>query len=503
MTIILEEYNIKDSMDIDKLSNFVLPKLSHDDPEAFAELVDNSLDAGASKVDVIFNSSSIIICDNGSGMNLDEVKNSCAFSSKTSSKSLIGAFGCGGTTASSYLANYKKIITKKEDGELLVVGQNLKENVASLQRLEPSEQDFLTFNNFCGDTGTYIELSNLKQSRYSRVGNRVNAIESHFSEIFRKMIDKGRIINVHYNSNVTKINSYDPLFFGDSEKTIQQLQRERVINYAGYEIKIKMSALNPSSFSNGEKNGPTQFKQGVYFVRGDRQIQHRSEVDKLWKNHPELNSARVEIEFPTSLDEDFGVSMSKNKVILIEKIITELANEIAPWYRSVKTYFLSQRSLSSNDELKKEVDNFKKSIVENAGSIGVPEKKNFSDGNKVPKKDGDKKGTIEKKGTQITRRQAKESLDIPDFIFVQDSVNPRPYWFDYDNGSITINTLTTFVKSYLVDGEKNVKEFFQNLLISQYFVMKSYIVDTEEERAVQEFIEKQAEQMNRVFKFTR
>ncbi len=485
-------------MDIIKLQK-TISRMSHTEEDAFSELIDNSYDAGANKINIFFEEKYYVISDNGSGMSEEELMNSCTFSSKTSNESVIGYFGCGGTASANVLSNYKKILTKKDD-TFIVAEHNLSANSMEEMKIkffEPTDEDKESFEKFCNGskTGTCIILYDVK-SKFTRKGDLKNALIKHCARVYRKLIDSGTQIAINYDGKATIVNSYDPLFYNDTTKIISNFLRKEIIEINGEVVEIRMTALNSDSFEKSDSTSPSPERQGIYFVRGGREIEHRKNYWKLWTNHSSLNLGRVEINFGRSLDEEFGVGMAKNSVNLSQSLKDKISSIITPWINEIKKY--AQQKISTNNiELKEANDTFNKNIINKAASIGIPKIKSVN-GEKIPRNDGSKKGTIKKKGTDIVRNSKKQIWDVPDWVEVTDINNDKPYWFD--EGVITINKSTKFIQEFLINTDNKLQDYIRMQLITEYFCMRTYEVDTEEENIVSSYRNKFRDKLVSIYK---
>lgn len=498
---IIKSVSTLGSVNIVKLQD-TMRNMSHSEEQAFSELIDNSCDAGANNINVYIERNRYIIADNGKGMNEQQLMNSCTFSSDTSEDSVIGRFGSGGTASTYRLANYKEILTKK-DGLLLVAKQNLNattENDMEVQFFEATDQHQEMFDKFCrgSKTGTCIILKDLRTdySNYSRKGDLKRVLVKHFARIFRKLIDGSLQITINYDRKDTVINSFDPLFYNEPTKTLLDFVKEETFQVNGETVYVRMSALNSDAFAIREDYGPSLENQGLYFVRGDREISHRKNYGKLWGNHNSLNAMRVETKFPISLDHYFGTSVAKNSVDLKQEIVDKIKFIITPWGTEVKKHY-QYKCASKNVELKLANETFNKNIIDKAASIGIP-KKSSPNGIKAPRNHGDKKGTIEKKDTNITRSPKKVEWDMPTWAETVDPKNDKPYWFD--EGVITINKSTKFIQELLINTDKKMQDYIRMQLITEYFCMRTYLIDTDEENIVSAYREKFSNMLVSIYK---
>jgi hypothetical protein len=477
---------IEQSIDFDKMYRDVLSKLSHTVPEAFAELVDNSLDANAQSVVVVCDEDKFTICDDGLGMNVKELINSCAFSSKTSELSLIGKFGCGGTAASAVIAAKKKILTKKNGQPLLVAKQNLIKDVTNISFTNPTDQELKLFDEKCGNSGTIIILSKLKPVHQTRIGDRKSALIKHFSEVFRKYLEGGKKIKIVDGKGETSVKPFDPLFWNDGSKILAEFNLTKSFTYNGKTVNIRAVQLNPAAFAKNETGAPSLANQGFHMIRDERQIAHLNHISGLWQRHNDLNSLRVEVQFPVSLDEEFGVQMSKNKTILKQPIVDKMKSIVVPWLNERRKHIQKNRLKTEN----KQLDNLDKKFVEDfaskAASIGVPRK--ISDnGDKKKREAGSKRGTVKKKGTQITRQTKQEIYEVPIIERVTDVNNPRSHWFD--EGVVTINEGSKFIQDLYVNADDKTRFIMRSMFFAEYFASRVYLDGTEEKNTIEAYRE--------------
>ena len=102
---------------------------------AIEDIIDNSIDAGATSVNVAINTVDkdlrIIISDNGSGMLEDVLDQALKLGSATQKDEMsdLGKYGMGLCTASISMAKGLEVITKQVSGEYLYSSQDLDEVV--------------------------------------------------------------------------------------------------------------------------------------------------------------------------------------------------------------------------------------------------------------------------------------------------------------------------------------------------------------------------------------
>ena len=185
------------------LKNLIGRELITDQYIAIFELVKNGYDAGASKVDVIFentktiNNSKIIIFDNGSGMSLDDINNKwlfVAFSEKNIKKidngrTYAGAKGVGRFSCDRL--GSKLILTTKKRGhpieKIIIEWDKFEEDTQKLMMEINVQHETITESKYIDESGTVLEIFNLHD-----VWDRNSLI--HLKRSLEKLIDPNQNI---------------------------------------------------------------------------------------------------------------------------------------------------------------------------------------------------------------------------------------------------------------------------------------------------------------------
>lgn len=185
------------------LKNLIGRELITDQYIAIFELVKNGYDAGASKVDVIFentktiNNSKIIIFDNGSGMSLDDINNKwlfVAFSEKNIKKigngrTYAGAKGVGRFSCDRL--GSKLILTTKKKGhpieKIIIEWDKFEEDTQKLMMEINVQHETITESKYIDESGTVLEIFNLHD-----VWDRNSLI--HLKRSLEKLIDPNQNI---------------------------------------------------------------------------------------------------------------------------------------------------------------------------------------------------------------------------------------------------------------------------------------------------------------------
>lgn len=328
---------------------------------ALAELIDNSVQAKATQVDVIClevmkqmsqrksrRIEQIAVVDNGDGMTPQTLRIALQFGNGTHLKDRkgIGRFGMGLPNSSisqcrrlevwSWQAGPKNAmwtyldVDEIEAGGLKVVPQPIEKSV-------PSE--WLERSDLFGTSGTLVLWSNFDDHRLQWRGAKATLenTENLIGRMYRKFIDAGdlTIRLAAYNEGEatfdapTRVN--DPLYLTPDSSTPTPFDKEAMFQTWGegdQEFTIHMDGEEHKVFvrigwaredtvtrgSSADRGSTTYGKHaaknvGVSVVRERREL----ELDKAWTigYDPRERWWGVEVEFPSALDEIFGVTNNK------------------------------------------------------------------------------------------------------------------------------------------------------------------------------------------------
>ena len=287
-----------------------------------AELIDNSKDAGATKVNVTVLGTEknnyvdqVVIADNGVGMCESTLEGSyhLGFERKYSPHD-IGKFGLGGTKSCLEKADRKRTVTS-EDGKRLSarsydMDEVKKENLFfSLSFEELHAKDLWDEYSIDSDnSGTVIEIS--KPLSRTRWKNKRPEFLRHLGETFRNFIQNGELeINVK---------------FPDDKGFVK--------------VKQQTTSLNA--------------KAGIYIARGGRLITGPiMQGEQGWKGtrkrHPNYRFARVLIDFPVEQDDIFRITNNKEGVQPDDRLMDAIGNIINPFFM-ISSMATQQRATRRN-----------------------------------------------------------------------------------------------------------------------------------------------------------
>lgn len=283
--------------------------LTYSNETALADIVDNSIDAGADVIDVKIAADKIVISDNGCGMTEDTLAEAIKLGSDTDKQDgQLGRFGMGLVTASISMARKLTVISRYQGENGVVSGvcldlDTIKDTWSAEDvDLTDSVELYMTENNM----GTIVTLEKIDHFKYKSIDTLVAKTKRHFGEVFRNFIDAG--VKIYINDELVK--SIDPL--ARNKETTNVIVDEDV-EYDGKVFHITAVETDSDGSNSDADNKANPANQGFYIVRNNRQIARAIMIGNLVR-HPRLNRFRCEVSLSGDLDDQVGINFTKDKV---------------------------------------------------------------------------------------------------------------------------------------------------------------------------------------------
>ena len=291
-----------------------LRELGYDSYSSVLDILDNCIDAHATKVDISVTEQAgdivIALDDDGAGMDEETLIEALRLGSDTEREpGDLGKFGMGLVTASIGLSQRIELLTKEAEGSLLQGGFDL-EQIAAENRfvkwVGPANKEQSAL--FCREKGTQVRLS-----KTDRISNRnattfANILRSRIGQVFRKFLKSGLTITVNDKS----VEAIDPLMLSDP-KTKLVLDTEIVIEGSGSAL-VRVVDLPDFGGAGNKAAGIIPQNSGFYIVRNNREIMAAETFD-FYKKHPDNSHFRAEISFDGSLDSCFHTDVKKMSIL--------------------------------------------------------------------------------------------------------------------------------------------------------------------------------------------
>lgn len=296
---------------------------------ALAELIDNSIDAGASEIHVqlykLKGEIQLSVVDDGSGMTENELAKALLFggSSKYNSRMGIGRYGFGLSNASLSQARRVEVLTWQKKGQLR--GRYLDLDTAlvkPLAILSPQNEAVLDVAKLFV-SGTVVTWRSCDRLSHKKISTLVKHLSYFLGRYFRVFLYAGLELKI----NGENISAFDPLFIGAGANMNGAREYGPKLSYRiripGLKNKtsridirfVELPVLDWANMSNEEKRayGITQ-NAGMSIMRSGREIdfgwffmgsKRKENYDAWW---------RAELRFAPELDELFGVTHTKQLI---------------------------------------------------------------------------------------------------------------------------------------------------------------------------------------------
>jgi len=332
-----------------------LRDIGYELPQAIADLVDNSLEAGASLVDIDLHfegtESWIRIADNGRGMDTTTLTESLRYGSvRDYDNEDLGKFGFGLKSASTSQCRRVVVASRrgKERARVEVRALDL-DHIERTDRweilvVEPDERPAHLVEPLLKNTGTVVLWEDLDRIldykdpwggwAHRKLLERAEAIAEHLGMVFHRFIAgqvRGKKLRIRVNGAV--VEPWDPFCRNEQATTPLPEHDFRVASDQGMGIVHVSPYVLPdkSDFSDAaawqRASGPLKWnrQQGLYIYRANRLIQWGgwSRIRTI-DEHSKL--ARVALDFSPNLDAAFGINISK----AIVKLPIDLRDDIEP-----------------------------------------------------------------------------------------------------------------------------------------------------------------------------
>jgi len=339
---------------------------------AVADLVDNSISAGATRVYVNIHALEgtapphIVVADNGKGMNRAELVEAMRFGTERRyGLDELGKYGLGLKTASLSQCEKLTVLSRKKASR---GGRLQKVNIVSwdlekIQRsnswclselnrneLAPWERE-VTDHKVLETHGTIILWQGLDEVhswmndcnifvRKKVLEDYQNEIKAHLRMVFHRFLIKRsgtRKVEIHINGN--KLTPWDPFALIEKTKKLRKFEIPVTNQQTGKKFPVVFTPYilpNQHEFSSHKNwqnsSGPNGWnrQQGFYVYRNGRMIRSGS-WGRLRRSDEHTKLLRVSIDFPSNLDKEFGVNITKMTAVIPQEIRETVRLKVSDW----------------------------------------------------------------------------------------------------------------------------------------------------------------------------
>jgi hypothetical protein len=323
-----------------------MSKLSYNFEKAIADLVDNSIAAGATKIEIEIEQKPatgkvyVHVMDNGEGMSKEQLPNAIRYGADDhGDPSRLNVFGYGLKTAcQSFTTKFSVISRTQSDPTVNVIDFDLKiiekynQFLYKMDVASKKYSDLLNdFSSHSSGTIILIEDANAfftsdkghEDERKARkfVESRVEATKDHLRKVFQRFLDEDdpRVAHSAITVNGDSLLPWDPFCLAEPkvdlvvEKKFEGLRTKsgKVGNviFRGYILPDRVE-FSDSNLASDAQIGPQT--HGVYVYRQNRLIEMATYFDPpLFKRETHMKSLRMEFSYDGTLDDLFDTGLQK------------------------------------------------------------------------------------------------------------------------------------------------------------------------------------------------
>ena len=349
-----------------------LRDIGYDAPRAIADLVDNSIVAGASHIDITLKfdgeGSWIRVADDGEGMDGTTLQEAMRYGSEREYESDdLGKFGFGLKTASTSQCRRLTVATRraKQNARFEVRCLDL-EHIEDTSRweilvLEGAHRPSHALDPLRDHTGTVVLWENLDRileykDPYGEWARKkllslAEEVDVHLAMVFHRFLGgevPGRSLSITVNGS--KVKPWDP-FCRNEPKTVSIPAKDLTVagNTGVGIVRVRPFVVPPQKeFSSDaawrRASGPTMWnrQQGFYIYRANRMIQSGG-WNRMRAADEHTKLARVSLEFFPDLDSMFGINIAKAYVNLPQELREQLEPVVSQVTRSANERYRSEK----------------------------------------------------------------------------------------------------------------------------------------------------------------
>lgn len=366
-----------------------LRHLDYDNLTAINDLIDNSIDAGATVVfvDIVPGSKGevecVVVTDNGSGMDYGTLSEALKLGSETGRNPNydLGLYGMGLITASISMGCRLEVVTKSQNNDVLVGIQDIDEiieknafvkSVNPLNSMKVEEIAKTLLDKFTSakinlpkgqtpSTFTIVSVSKIDRPQKAKATALADDVRRRVGQVFRKFMQAGKC---EFFINGQKAMPIDPI--RDFEPTILI---EDTIKLDQGDIKITVAELKDYGQEINKSKGLNIPGQGFYILRNNREIA-AGETLGLFTKHNDYNLLRIEFSYPGNLDVVLNTNFSKQKIRLDQSIEDRVVRICNPFIHQVRTN--AKRKQAASRDTKEDFTDVEKYITQKAHLLKNP-----------------------------------------------------------------------------------------------------------------------------------
>jgi hypothetical protein len=358
-TVTFDPKSLSNPPDAERLV-FGLRDTGYDFYTASADIIDNSIAAGATVVNIQVELMQdgrkfVYFGDNGCGMAPDQLVDAMRYGAprRKNSKSL-GKFGLGLKTASTSCCKKFAVISRSDPSQPLAkLAWDIEKinNDWMMLPEEISQIEAKKFEHLCGDKGTLVVWSKcdrILNKQYDEPGgvkertalkHRVKILHDHIGKIFHKYLDpeERNYPSVKITLDGESVLFWNPFYPEKSEQMISEREsRLQIVSEDGTEATAFMRAWilphrNDITRDENDRFAKISNKaQGFYVYREGRMVHNGGWLDVFGSVEPHFSLLRVEFCFDHELDDAFQIDVRRSRIIFDPALEEALSDRLSP-----------------------------------------------------------------------------------------------------------------------------------------------------------------------------
>lgn len=322
---------------------------------AVADLIDNSISADATAIEIICDASGVapqlIVLDNGKGMSAAELvsamRHGAVNPNQERSPRDLGRFGLGLKTASFSQCRSLTVVSSKE-GVICGAEWNLDRIDAAddwvLSILDDDDINAMPYVNRLGSHGTAVvwrELDRLVEDEVGKrrdeiVNEKLDVLEKHLGLVFHRFlageIREHKKISISVNGHI--VDAFDPFC---RKNSATQMLPEEIVHIGTTAVHLQPfvlphhSRLSTHEYDFYQNRSDFISNQGAYIYRNGR-LMAWGDWFRLIPKGEATKLARVQIDFPNSLDQSWTIDIKKSRArppLLVRERLRQIIAQIS------------------------------------------------------------------------------------------------------------------------------------------------------------------------------
>ena len=341
----------------------------YDFQSAAADIIDNSIAAGATEIQTQIEMSSdgrktVFFGDNGVGMDDGELFNAMRYGAPArDNPESLGKFGLGLKTASSSVCLRFSLVTRRSpDLPLSKLAWDLehveKSNQWEMISEPVTDDESDAFEEYCGDSGTLLvwtKCDRMLSKEYDQPGGTreqqaikrlADKLRKHVGLVYHRFLDRDDTREKHISITVNgePVEAWNPFYPSRSDQVLGENQQLLEIELEDGTVEtatMRAWILPHSRDLTKEERSEARISnrgQGFYIYREGRNIQAGGWLG-MFNLEPHTSLLRMEFDFGHRLDDAFKIDVKKSRILFDPGLEEVLHQIIQPLYREANNRY--------------------------------------------------------------------------------------------------------------------------------------------------------------------